>query len=127
MTLKPILTLAVVTSVALATGCSAPQPTLSADTIYTGGDIITVNDAQPAVEALAVKDGQVLAVGARGEIERDYKGQTTAVVDLAGKTLLPAFLDPHSHYINALAVANQVNVFAPPAGPGRDVEAIVAN
>ena len=48
------------------------------------------------------------------------------VVDLAGKTLLPGFLDPHSHYINALSVANQVNVFAPPAGPGKDVAAIVA-
>jgi hypothetical protein len=47
-------------------------------------------------------------------------------VDLAGKTLLPAFLDPHSHYINALTMANQVNVFAPPAGPGKDVEAIVS-
>ena len=97
-----------------------------ADTIYIGGDIITVNDAQPAVEAVAVKDGKILAVGVRGEIERDFKGQTTAVVDLAGKTLLPAFLDPHSHYINSLTMANQVNVFAPPAGPGKDVEAIVA-
>lgn len=47
------------------------------------------------------------------------------MVDLAGKTLLPGFLDPHSHYINALTVANQVNVFAPPAGPGKDVPAIL--
>ena len=43
------------------------------------------------------------------------------MVDLAGKTLLPGFLDPHSHYINSLTMANQVNVFAPPAGPGKDV------
>ena len=54
------------------------------------------------------------------EIERDYKGQTTTLVDLAGKTLLPAFLDAHSHYFNSLTVANQVNVYAPPAGPGKD-------
>lgn len=36
----------------------------AADTIYTGGDIVTVNDRQPAAEALAVKDGRILAVGA---------------------------------------------------------------
>jgi len=48
------------------------------------------------------------------------------VVDLQGKTLLPGFIDPHSHYINSLMVANQVNVFAPPAGPGADVDSIVA-
>ncbi len=35
-----------------------------ADTIYTGGDIVTVNDRQPAAEAVAVKDGKILAVGA---------------------------------------------------------------
>jgi len=124
MAIRPILVLAVVASAVLATGCKARG--LTADTIYTGGDIITVNDAQPAVEAVAVKDGKILAVGARSEIDRAYKGPTTTVVDLAGKTLLPGFLDPHSHYINALTVANQVNVFAPPAGPGKDVAAIVA-
>jgi len=42
---------------------------IPADTIYLGGDIITVNDAQPAAEALAVKDGRILAVGSRAEIE----------------------------------------------------------
>jgi len=126
MTINPILALAIAASVALATGCSAPEPGLPADTIYTGGDIITVNDSRPAVEALAVKDGRILAVGANGEIERSCKGQATTVVDLAGKTLLPGFLDPHSHYISSITVANQVNVFAPPAGPAKNIPSIVA-
>ena len=52
--------------------------------------------------------------------------RATEIVDLGGAALLPGFIDPHSHYINALSVANQVNVFAPPAGPGADVAAIVA-
>jgi len=126
MTMRLILILAILGSMALVAGCSRPAPNLTADTIYTGGDIVTVNDAQPAVEALAVKDGKILAVGTRAEIERAHKGQATTIVDLAGKTLVPAFLDPHSHYINSLTMANQVNVFAPPAGPGRDVASIVA-
>jgi predicted amidohydrolase YtcJ len=48
------------------------------------------------------------------------------MVDLAGKTLVPGFLDPHSHYFNSITVANQVNIFAPPAGPGKHVGSIVA-
>lgn len=107
--------------------CSrSPDPAATADTLYVGGDIVTVNDAQPTVEALAVKDGRILAVGARAELEKAHKGETTRVVDLGGKALLPGFIDAHSHYIQSLSVANQVNVFAPPAGPGKDVDSIVA-
>jgi hypothetical protein len=78
------------------------------------------------VEAVAVKDGKILAVGARASVEKAHKGETTAVVDLGGKTLLPSFIDAHSHYINSLLVANQCRLYAPPAGPGKDVESIIA-
>jgi len=98
----------------------------AADTIYTGGDIVTVNDAQPSAEAVAVKDGKILAVGSRADVEQAHKGTATRVVDLAGKALLPSFLDAHSHYINSLLVANQCKLYAPPSGPGKDVESIVA-
>jgi predicted amidohydrolase YtcJ len=73
-----------------------------------------------------VKGGKVLAVGDRKTVEKTYAGKTTRVVDLGGKTLLPAFLDAHSHYFSSLSVANQVNVYAPPAGPGKDPASIVA-
>ena len=91
-----------------------------------GGDIVTVNDAQPTAEAVAVKDGKILAVGVRTEIEKAHKGTTTQVVDLGGKTLLPSFIDAHCHYINSLLVANQAKLYAPPSGPGKDVDSIVA-
>jgi predicted amidohydrolase YtcJ len=127
MTFRPsLVVLAVAASTMLAAACSTPKPEATADSIFTGGDIVTVNDAQPSVEAIAVKDGKILAAGTRKDVESANKGAGTKVVDLAGRTLVPAFLDPHSHYINALSVANQVNVFAPPAGPGKDVDAIVA-
>jgi predicted amidohydrolase YtcJ len=118
---------ALVASLALGVGCSARarKSELAADTIYVGGDIVTVNDAEPSAEALAVKDGKILAVGGRARIERDFKGRATRVVDLTGKILMPSFLDPHSHYFSSLSVANQVNVFAPPAGPGKDIPRIV--
>jgi predicted amidohydrolase YtcJ len=100
--------------------------TSDADTIIMNGDIVTIDDSQPTAEAVAVTDGRIVAVGTRDTVVQQHRGPETHVVDLDGKTLLPGFIDPHSHYINALTVANQVNVFAPPAGPGADVDAIVA-
>ncbi|CAM4132682.1 N-substituted formamide deformylase precursor [Mycobacterium basiliense] len=101
-----------------------------ADTIYVNGDIITmdvtVDEERPTAEAVAIKDGRIVAVGTRQNVAHHHRGPRTRVVDLHGRTLLPGFIDPHSHYINALTVANQVNLFAPPAGPCADVDAIVA-
>jgi hypothetical protein len=104
----------------------APAPTVVADVIYFGGDIVTVNDKQPTAEALAVKDGRILAVGNRADLTRSFQGAQTRSMDLKGHALLPGFLDPHSHYIAALPLATQANVFAPPAGPGADPASIVA-
>jgi predicted amidohydrolase YtcJ len=105
---------------------STPTKVDPADTIYVGGDIITINDAQPTVEALAVKDGRIVAVGTRASVENGHKGAATRVVDLGGKTLLPSFIDAHSHYYNSLLVANQAKLYAPPSGPGKDVPSIIA-
>ena len=102
------------------------QTAAPADAIYFGGDIVTMNDKAPAAQALAVKDGKVVAVGDRKSVEGAHKGATTKVVDLKGKALLPGFIDAHSHYFSSLTVANQCNLYAPPAGPGKDVAAIVA-
>lgn len=98
----------------------------AADRIFTGGTVITMTDAQPLAEAVAVKDGRILAVGTKAGIEADFAGPTTEMIDLAGRSLLPGFIDPHSHYINALLVANQAKVYPPPSGPGKDVDSIVA-
>src|SRR5512139_3924930 len=82
--------------------------------------------ASPAyVEALVVKDGKIVYVGGKDGALK-MKGDATKVVDLGGKTLLPAFMDAHSHYINSLLVANQCKLYAPPSGPAKDVPSIVA-
>jgi predicted amidohydrolase YtcJ len=98
----------------------------SAATMYYGGDIITMEGDQPQyVESVVVKDGKILFAGAKDEAMK-AAGKGHKMVDLQGKTLLPAFIDGHGHYISSLTVANQVNVYAPPAGPGTDPDAIVA-
>ena len=109
----------------LLAGCSR-DPAVPADTIYIGGPIITMSDSTPTAEALAVHDGRILALGSRTAIERAHQGSKTRIVDLEGRALLPGFIDSHSHYFSSLSVASQVNVYAPPAGPGRDPASIVA-
>lgn len=108
------------------TTLAATEPHDPAETLYVGGDIVTMNDAQPSAEALAVVDGRIAAVGDRQSLEKAYKGAATRIVDLHGKALLPGFLDAHSHYINSLTVANQANLYPPPSGPGEDPTSIVA-
>lgn len=98
----------------------------TADSIYFGGDIVTVNDAQPSVEAIAIKDGKILAVGTLAELTASSKAASTKMVDLKGKTLLPGFIDPHSHFINGMAMEDQANVTAPPVGPASTAAEIVA-
>lgn len=133
----PLYLVAVLGSVMVA-GCDTPQPpaaTVSpgqaqapidaAETIYAGGDIVTMNDGQPSADALAVRGGKIIAVGPRADVEKDHKGADTRIIELGGQTLMPGFIDAHSHYINALSVADQAKLYAPPAGPGKDVDSII--
>lgn len=107
-------------------GCAGQRNSeQAADAIYFGGDIITVNDAQPTAEAVAVKDGKILAVGALDDLNDANRGRSTRLVDLQGKTLLPGFIDPHSHFINGMAMEDQANVTAPPVGPASTAGEIV--
>jgi len=70
-----------------------------ADTIYTDGDIITMHGPAPEyAEALAVKDGKILFVGPAEDVKR-HAGPSTRRVVLAGKTLLPGFIDTHGHMV----------------------------
>ena len=80
-----------------------------ADAIYYNGSILTMAGATPSyVEALAVKGGKIAFAGGK-ESAMQIKSDTTKLIDLDGKALLPGFLDAHSHYINSLLVANQTN------------------
>lgn len=98
----------------------------AADTIYTGGDIVTVNDAQPTAEAVAVKDGKIVAVGARADVEKAHQGAATRVVDLAGRTLVPGFVDGHLHFLGLGSQAVGANLLAPPDGPVNTIDDLVA-
>ncbi|RVQ66354.1 amidohydrolase [Croceicoccus ponticola] len=79
-------------------GCQtvATPPMESADLVLRGGAVYTVDDKNPWAEAVAVKDGRILAVGTDEEIAA-LTGVRTEVVELDGGMLLPAFNDAHNH------------------------------
>jgi len=79
----------------ISVGCG--QPGEVADTVYTNGRIYTVNEAQPWVEAVAVKDGKFLVVGSNDDVQAAI-GNGTEVVDLAGDFAMPGLIDIHGFH-----------------------------
>jgi len=91
-----------------------------ADTVYEGGPILTMEEALPRAEALAVKDGRILALGTRADVLA-HVGDATELIDLAGRALLPGFVDSHGHVVGGGLQALSANLLAPPDGAVRDI------
>ena len=66
------------------------------DLILHSGAVYTVDPGQPRAEAVAVRDGAIVAVGTDDEI-RDLVAPSTETINLAGRMLLPGFIDAHVH------------------------------
>jgi predicted amidohydrolase YtcJ len=101
-----------------------PAPGGAADLIYGGGPIITMNDAAPLAEAVAVRGGRILAVGTRAEVEAT-RGPGTRMVNLEGRTMLPGFVDPHGHMMMVGLQALSANLLPAPDGEANDIAAII--
>ena len=69
-----------------------------ADRIFVGGPIVTIDPRRPQVEALAVIGERIFALGRSADIMR-YRTSATEIVDLAGATLMPGFVEAHGHPI----------------------------
>ena len=109
----------------LLAACSGGGAGPQADLIITGGPILTMEGDTPAyVEAVAIDDGRIVFAGSR-EGAMKLKGSGTTVKDLAGKTMLPGFIDPHSHFIDSLTMADMMNVSQPPVGTATNPDEIV--
>ena len=68
----------------------------NADTIFYGGDIVTMNKSQATTEAVAVKDGKIIQVGSLAKL-KSLQGQDTKLINLNGQTLMPGLVEPHVH------------------------------
>ncbi len=96
----------------------------SADVIYHNGTIVTIEDDLPIASSVAAKDGKIIAVSQQSLVQL-YKGDSTQVIDLKGKTMLPGFVDAHSHMALAMSLVRQANVSSPPVNTVNDISDIV--
>ena len=93
--------------------------------VYYGGDILTMVGENPEyVEAVVVKDGKILFAGESSEA-METAGKGHRMIDLEGKTLMPSFIDPHSHFINSLGMSTQANCSPSPVGEADDVAGVI--
>ncbi|RAJ38467.1 hypothetical protein K353_04404 [Kitasatospora sp. SolWspMP-SS2h] len=80
----------------------------TADLVFTGGPVHTVDPVRPYATSVAVRGDRVLAVG-HDEV-RDLVGPATEVVDLRGRLLVPGFQDAHVHPVGAGVEAGQCDL-----------------
>lgn len=93
--------------------------------VYFGGDIITmVGETPQYAEAVVVKDGEISFVGSSADA-MEMAGDGHKMINLNGNTLMPGFIDPHSHFINSLGMSSQANCSPSPVGEANDVAGII--
>ena len=105
--------LSLLTAFVQATQFASPEKAV--DTIYYGGPIVTLNDKQPSAQAVAVKNGKIVAVGSENSMI-PFTGKKTQQIFLEGKTLVPGFIDGHGHMVNVGVQAIAANLLPPPDG-----------
>ncbi len=76
---------------------------------YFENGIILTMESEEAAEALLIEDGRILAAGTRAELEQ-LCDRTTERTDLAGMTLMPGFIDGHSHVTSVAQTFGMVNL-----------------
>jgi len=92
-----------------------------ADLVLLEGKVITVDPSDSIAEAVAVKNGNIIAVGHNSEIAK-LAGPQTQVVHLAGRTVLPGFIDAHTHLEGIAAFHRMLDIHVPPL---KDVDDIL--
>ncbi len=100
-----LLALLTLSLAGLAQGRSRPV----ADTILTNARIYTVNARAPWAEAVAIRDGKILAVGSARQISA-YRGPSTKTLDAHGRLVLPGFIDSHIHFVEGSLAMFQVRL-----------------
>ncbi|HEY3828170.1 MAG TPA: amidohydrolase [Solirubrobacteraceae bacterium] len=73
--------------------------------ILRGGPILTVDDAQPVAEAIAIRGSRILGVGSATDVKRHYTA-ATEILDLEGRAVLPGFVEPHVHVLMSALAAH---------------------
>jgi len=90
-----------------------------ADVVITG-TVLTVDDARPTAEALAVADGRIVAIGTRSDVA-GFIGADTQTIDVGDGCVLPGFVEAHGHpLMEALALSDRIVDIRPVTVGGAD-------
>jgi hypothetical protein len=122
---RSLLPVAAIAFTAAAFAASAPVPGFPpalqpADMVLRDATIATLDPLQPEAQALAIRDGKILAVGGDESISR-YIGKQTKVLDLHGAFVTPGFIEGHGHLTDTGDALMQVDV-----GKAKNWDEIVA-
>jgi predicted amidohydrolase YtcJ len=94
-----------------------------ADRIWRNGPILTMDDSAMRAEAVAVKNGRIVAVGSDADVMK-FRGGKTDVIDLVGRTMVPGFVDSHGHVVFGGLQSLSANLLAPPDGGVSDIASL---
>jgi predicted amidohydrolase YtcJ len=83
---------------------------LAADLIVINARVLTLDDGNPSAEAVAVRDGAILAVGNRADIEA-LRGPDTRIIDAQGGSVIPGFVEAHMHLFSGAAELAHLQLF----------------
>ena len=90
-----------------------------ADVVITG-TVLTVDDARPTAEALAIADGRIIAVGSRSDVA-GFVGADTQTIDIGDGCVMPGFIEAHGHpLMEAVALSDRIIDIRPVTVPGPD-------
>ena len=80
-----------------------------AQRIITSGRLITFDEDQPSADALAIRDGEIVAVGSTDDVA-NLAGPETVIHDAGGATVLPGFIESHVHLFQGAAELDALNL-----------------
>src|ERR1700686_4240277 len=103
--MKKVLLMTLATWGLIGAALSAQSP----DTIMVNGKVVTVDDQSSIRQAIAIRDGRIVALGSTADVQK-LAGPTTRTIDLQGRTVIPGLIDSHIHAIRAaLSFSTEVN------------------
>lgn len=92
--------------------------------LFFNGDIVTVNENQMTAEAVYVENGKIVDIGSDDALLK-YKVDGVELIDLDGKTMMPGFIDAHSHFGMALQISGLTSLASAPNGNIECIDDIV--
>ena len=120
-----IALLVLIAALALGIAIVIHRPAPPASQAFINATVITMNAGDELAEAVFLEADQIVAVGNRSEIEALIRSDTE-VHDLAGRILIPGFIDAHGHFPGSGLVTQGPDLSSPPVGDVRSIEEMLA-